>query len=82
MPLQVAAELSGGAQAKHEPPQLSTLVLDLQTAPQAWKPALQVKPHVVPLHVAVAFAGVPAHGVQEVPQLAMSEFERHLSPQA
>jgi hypothetical protein len=42
---------------------------------------LQVKPHDVPLHVAVAFAG-GAHAEQDVPQLEMLVLLAQDEPQA
>jgi len=45
---------------------------------QATKPALQKKPQLVPSHDAIALAGTDAeHGVQLLPQVFTSVFERH-----
>jgi hypothetical protein len=69
--LQVAVPLVGAEQAVHEVvPQLLALELDRHAVPHKWKPLLQVNPQVVPLQVAVAFAG-GVHGVQNVPQVEM-----------
>jgi len=43
---------------------------------------LQVKPQVVPLHVAVPFAGAAGHGVHDVPQVAVLLLLAQLLPQA
>lgn len=51
----------------------------LQVFPHLWKPALQVKPHEVPSHVAVPLAGAP-HGVQDVPHEEMLVFEAQDAP--
>ncbi len=47
-------------------PQVATSVLLTQALPQRWNPELHAKSHVVPSHVAVAFAGT-MHGEQDVP---------------
>jgi hypothetical protein len=46
------------AHGVHEEPQLSTEVSARHCWPQRWKPLLQVKSHVAPVQVGVAFAGV------------------------
>jgi hypothetical protein len=69
IPSQVAVPLVTTGQAVHEvAPQLPTLVLERHAVPHKWKPVLQVNPHVVPLQIAVAFAG-GVQGVQSVPQV-------------
>jgi hypothetical protein len=77
----VAVPLVGAAQAVQAVvPQLLMLVFDTHAVPHKWKPELHVKPHVVPLQVAVAFAG-GVHGVQNVPQVRMLELEAQVLPQ-
>lgn len=48
---------------------------------QSAKPGVQVKLHVVPLHVAVEF-GPLGHGVQSIPHVAGSVSLAHTAPQA
>ncbi len=70
-PSQVAVAFAGGAgHATHDDvPQLATLELLTQTPPQLWNPALHVKPHETPSHVADELAG-GVHATHElVPQL-------------
>jgi hypothetical protein len=82
LPSHVAVAFAGGVQAVHEvAPQVAVLLLDAQLLPQAWKKALQVKPHIVPLQVATPLAGT-AHGVQEAPQVAVLVLMAQLLPQA
>ena len=51
-----------------EEPQLLGLLFDTHCPPQAWKPLMQRKPHVVPLHVATPAGGV-GQGLHDFPQL-------------
>jgi hypothetical protein len=46
---------------------------------QSSKPALHVNPQAVPLHEAVAFAGI-GHGVHEVPHVAVLALEEQVAP--
>jgi hypothetical protein len=92
VPLHVAVPLAGTAHAVHEPPQVATSLFDThaplhtccpaghvrtQVDPIGAKPALQVMPQVVPLHVATPFAGT-GHGVHELPQVATALFDTHV----
>lgn len=94
VPSHVAVPFMGAVHGIHDVvPQLIVLVFDTHVAPhrcvptaqtqvdpEATNPALQVNPHVVPLHVAVPFAGA-MHGVHEVaPQLIVLVFATHIAP--
>jgi hypothetical protein len=46
---------------------------------QFCKPALHVKPQLVPSHVGVAFAGA-AHGVHELPHVLTERLSLHAPP--
>jgi hypothetical protein len=67
-------------------PQLAPSLARLTSHPsdarllQSANPALQVNPHEVPLHVAVALAGV-GQGEQAVPHVATAELLTHDPPQ-
>jgi hypothetical protein len=65
---QVTVAFAGGVQAT-------------QLAPQARKPGLQVKPQLVPLHVATPLAGV-TQAVHELPQLVGLTLATHRWPHA
>jgi hypothetical protein len=75
--VQVAVPLAGVGQTWPQPPQLLTSVWVFVSQPfaalasQLAKPALQVNPHVPPLQVAVALAGV-AQTLPQAPQLFTS----------
>jgi hypothetical protein len=75
--VQVAVPLAGVGQTWPQPPQLLTSVWVFVSQPfaalasQLAKPALQVNPHVPPLQVAVALAGV-AQTLPQAPQLLTS----------
>jgi hypothetical protein len=55
-------------------------VIDTQPPADRWYPALHTKSHDVPLHVAVAFAGV-GQAVHDEPQVATLPSETHAPPQ-
>ena len=76
---QVALPLAGAAHGVHERPQLAGLVLDAQLLPHGCVPGLQLNPHDVPSHVAVAFAG-GVQGVQNVPHVEVLSFGAHALP--
>ncbi len=92
VPLHVATPFAGTGHGVHEPPQVATSLFDThaplhtccpaghvrtQVDPIGAKPALQVNPQVVPLHVATPFAGT-GHGVHELPQVATALFDTHV----
>jgi hypothetical protein len=51
-PSHVGTALAGTGQGVHDVPQLLTLLLLSHALPHAWWPLLQVKPQLVPSHVA------------------------------
>jgi hypothetical protein len=81
-PLHVAVPFVGVGQdvGGQFDPQLATLLFATQAPPHRWYPSLQVNPHVVPLHVAMAFAG-GTQGEHDVPQLLTPPFDAHVEPQ-
>ena len=82
VPSQVAVAFAEVGQALHEDvPQELTLLLSLHSSPQRWKPARHSKAHLVPSQVAVALAG-GWHGMQEVPQFAVSLSETQFPAQS
>ena len=60
---------------------IAGLLLLPHAAPQAWNPALQVNPQLVPSHVGVEFAG-GAHAEQALPHVALLLLLTHAPPQA
>lgn len=80
-PLQVAVPLGGGVQGVHElAPHEFTEVLATHALPHLWKPELQTKSHCWFAQIATEFGG-GWHGVQLVPQVAMSLSFLHSLPQ-
>jgi hypothetical protein len=72
--------LTGCWHAVHVAPHCVTLLSATHVLPQRWKPALQVKSQVAPLHVAVALAG-GAQGEHDAPQLATAVLLTQALPQ-
>jgi hypothetical protein len=66
-PLQAVVPFAGTGHGVQDVPHDAGEVLSAQTAPQAWKPALQVKPHDVPSQVSTPFGGGGGQGVHDVP---------------
>ena len=62
---------AGAAHGVQDAPHVAVEWSSAHAAPQAWKPALQEKPHWVPSQVELPFCGGTGHGVHDVPHVAV-----------